>query len=109
MERQKRTSLAFTIVLFSISCAGCFVPIIDFDPPPFLPVESNALPKRVDKAFSKAYPTRSLTTLATKELSGLPVYKFYLPISHHLVDGIADFVDRDIFHRQVGGFFSIAI
>ena len=60
MERQKRTSLAFTIVLFSISCAGCFVPIISFDPPPFLPVESNALPKRVDKAFSKAYPTAAI-------------------------------------------------
>lgn len=60
MEGQKRTSLAFTIVLFSISCAGCFVPIISFDPPPFLPVESNALPKRVDKAFSKAYPTAAI-------------------------------------------------
>jgi len=57
---KKWTSLAFTLCFLSMSSTGCFLPTVNFDPPPYMPVESKTLPKRVDKAFEKAYPVATI-------------------------------------------------
>jgi hypothetical protein len=51
----ERISL-IALLLLPIALSGCLQRLVNFDPPPYVPIESTALPPAVERAFATAYP-----------------------------------------------------
>jgi len=48
------------LALACIFSCGCFQPIINFDPPPYILDETGSLPSRVDNAFKREHPNGTI-------------------------------------------------
>jgi len=53
------------LILSSLILAGCFQRLVNFDPPPYVRIEHDALPAKVERAFRRACPIAPIQQIET--------------------------------------------